>query len=133
MTNFNERSILELSPQILAFIGDGIHTAFVREWVLSKTVVPTMHRMHLFASNNCRASTQSAVLEKLIAKDGGSFLKSDELSVVMRARNVHTENVPKGASLEEYHKATAYEALLGYTYLLKRKERLAELLQASVE
>ena len=133
MTKFTERNIIELSPQILAFIGDGVHTAFVREWVLSKMPVPTMHRMHLAASNGCKAATQSAVMEKLIAKDDGSFLKPDEISIVMRARNAHTANVPKGASIEEYHKATAFEALLGYCYLLGRKERLDEFLALSVD
>lgn len=133
MTNYTEKNIVELSPQILAFIGDGIHTAFVREWVLSKTAAPTMRRMHLFCTNNCRASTQSAVMEKLISMNEGKFLKADELSVVMRARNAYSENVPKGATIEEYHKATAFESLLGYTYLLNRKDRLEELLNASVE
>ena len=41
--------------------------------------------------------------------------------------------VPKGASVGQYHAATALEALFGYLYLRGETERLNELFQQMME
>jgi len=47
--------------------------------------------------------------------------------VVRRARNAK-QTPPKNADPAEYHRATAFEALLGYLYLTNQNERLEEIL-----
>ncbi|MEG2457263.1 MAG: Mini-ribonuclease 3, partial [Clostridia bacterium] len=48
--------------------------------------------------------------------------------IVKRGRNTRTGHVPKSASVIDYKRATALEALLGYLYLLGRRERLQEIM-----
>ena len=51
-------------------------------------------------------------------------LTDDEMDVVMRARNSHTNNKAKNSTLEEYCLATQFEALIGYWFLDGKKEKL---------
>ena len=60
-------------------------------------------------------------------------LKKEELQITKTARNVKNKTVAKNASLEDYKKATSFEALLGYLYLTNKNERLIEILTKSVE
>ena len=55
------------------------------------------------------------------------MLTEEEQGVVRRARNAK-QSAPKSATPGEYHRATAFEALLGYLYLTGRMERLEEIL-----
>ena len=50
-----------------------------------------------------------------------------------RGRNSHTATVPKGASVAQYHAATALEALFGYLYLRGETGRLNELFTLMME
>ena len=54
-------------------------------------------------------------------------LTGEERAVFRRGRNAHVHSVPQNASRGEYQEATALEALLGYLYLLGRRERINEL------
>ena len=60
-------------------------------------------------------------------------LLEQELRICKSARNIHTNNVAKNSNLEEYKKATSFEALIGYLYLVGDKERLNEILHISFE
>ncbi|MBR4998827.1 MAG: Mini-ribonuclease 3, partial [Clostridia bacterium] len=51
----------------------------------------------------------------------------DEIDVVMRARNSHTNNKAKNSTQEEYNLATQFEALLGYWFLDKQEEKINKL------
>lgn len=55
-------------------------------------------------------------------------LVTDEESIILRrGRNATVSRAPKSCSLEEYHKATALEALFGFLYLSQRNDRILEL------
>ena len=56
-----------------------------------------------------------------------SSVDGEERAVFRRGRNAHVHSVPQNASRGEYQEATALEALLGYLYLLGRRERINEL------
>ena len=58
------------------------------------------------------------------------MLTEEEQSVVRRARNTK-QKPPKNAEPGHYHRATAFEALLGYLYILNREDRLNEILTAA--
>ena len=49
-----------------------------------------------------------------------------------RARNAKSHKA-KNSSIENYKKATAFEAIIGYLYLLNNKERLNEILEKSFD
>lgn len=111
----------------LAFLGDGIHTSFVREYVLKKNV-GKMDDFHHKAAAFCKASCQAKVLEEI-----APLLNEEESEIVRRARNARPKHQAKNATSKDYSYATAFEALLGFLYLSENKERLNEILNISVE
>ena len=117
----------ELSPLALAFLGDSIHTTFVRERVLTAKT-NKLENYHNQAKKFCNAKKQMEVLEKILPT-----LKEEELDVVRRARNAHAKHGAKNFDEETYKKATAFEALIGYLYLNNEKERLQNILEISIQ
>lgn len=115
-----------LSPLALAFVGDGVHTLFVREFVV-KGGISNLNCYHQKAKKFCNAKHQKEVLEKLLP-----ILTFEESEVVRRARNAKSKHKAKNFNEEEYKKATAFEALVGFLYLTEQKERLEEILKISV-
>ena len=115
-----------LSPLALAFIGDGVHTMFVREFVV-KGGISNLNCYHQKAKKFCNAKHQKEVLEKLLP-----MLTFEESEIVRRARNAKSKHKAKNFNEEEYKKATAFEALVGFLYLTDQKERLEEILKISV-
>lgn len=115
-----------LSPLALAFIGDGVHTLFVREFVV-KGGISNLNCYHQKAKKFCNAKHQKEVLEKLLP-----MLTQEESEIVRRARNAKSKHKAKNFNEEEYKKATAFEALVGFLYLTEQKERLEEILKISV-
>ena len=121
MENFKQ-----LSPLALAFMGDAIHTAFVREKVLAGTV-NTINNYHNLAKKFCNAQKQKETLEEI-----SDTLTEEEQNIVRRARNTHSKHSAKNFDEETYKKATAFEALIGYLYLSDQKERMLQILTLSV-
>ena len=110
----------------LAFIGDSVHTLFVREWCLNKAN-DKMENYHLTASKYCKASSQAKVLSLL-----QNSLNEEEKEIVRRGRNAKPKHQAKNASSSEYSHSTAFEVLIGYLYLSKKEERLREILYLSI-
>lgn len=110
----------------LAFIGDSVHTLFVREFCL-KNANEKMENYHLKASKYCKASSQAKVLGLLMDK-----LTEEEKQIVRRGRNAKPKHQAKNASSSEYTHSTAFEVLIGYLYLSKNEERLIEILNLSI-
>ncbi|MNI97550.1 Mini-ribonuclease 3 [compost metagenome] len=50
-----------------------------------------------------------------------------------RGRNTNIDKVSKHIDIIEYKKATGFEALLGYKYLVSQKGRLEEIINKSIE
>lgn len=112
-----------LSPLALAFVGDGVYDLFVRERLVCEANRP-VKKLNEEKVAIVRCSSQARLVEKLIP-----ILSEEELNVLKRGRNAHTQHIPKNASSADYHSATALEALLGYLYLAGRIERIRELLK----
>ena len=109
----------------LAFLGDSVHTLFVRE----KTLLGTDSKManyHSLSSKFCKASAQAKALEKITP-----LLSEKESEIVRRPRNAHPKHSAKNASSRDYSMATAFEALIGYLYLTEQTERLNKILEIS--
>ncbi len=131
MCNMDKKKLLSNLLQSnllpLAFIGDSIHTLFVREQVL-QNASGKMENYHTQASRYCKASHQAKILEKIKPN-----LSEDESEIVRRARNAKPKHQAKNATSQEYIEATSFEALVGYLYLKEDTERLNEILQLSIE
>lgn len=121
------KDINQLSPLALAFIGDAIHTAFVREQVLLGKV-NTLNNYHISSKKFCNAQKQKETLEKL-----ADLLSEEEKNIVRKARNTKSKHTAKNFDEETYKKATAFEALIGYLYMTKQNLRLSEILNISIE
>ena len=117
----------QLSPLALAFMGDAIHTAFVREKVLEGQT-NKMNNYHNQAKKFCNAQKQRETLDKI-----ADLLTSEEKDIVRRARNSHSKHTANNFNDETYKKATAFEALIGYLHLSKQTERLQQFLLVSME
>ena len=113
-----------LSPLALAFVGDGVYDLFVRERLVCEANRP-VKKLNEEKVSIVRCSSQAKLVEKLMP-----ILTEEELDVLKRGRNVHTQHIPKNATSADYHSATALEALLGYLYLAGRIERIRELLKS---
>lgn len=116
----------ELSPVLLAYIGDAVFELLVRTHVVSSG-----HRkvkdIHLDTVAVVRAESQARVVRQLFQE-----LTPEEQEVVRRGRNAKT-TAPRHASPGDYHLSTGFEALLGYLYLKGEQERLLYLVHQALE
>lgn len=117
--------LLKTNLLSLAFLGDSIHTAFVRKCVLEKD--GKMTNYHAAAAKFCRASHQAKVMAEILP-----LLTADELDIVRRARNAKPKHTAKNASHADYTEATMFEALIGFLYLKDDTQRLEQFLKLSV-
>lgn len=124
--DLKEVDIRTYSPLTLAFIGDGIYDLIIRTAVV-ETGNKSASRLHHKTASYVKAGTQSAMIEAL-----APHLTQEEFAVYKRGRNAKPHTAAKNATLEDYHKATGFEALMGYLYLLGRTERIMELVKTGL-
>ncbi len=113
-----------LSPLMLAFIGDTVYDLFVRESLLTECPRP-VKKLHALAVEEVSASAQARKVKAIM-----DILTVKEEEIFKRGRNAHTGHVPKSADVMTYHYATGLETLFGYLYLKGENERLRELFTA---
>ena len=124
MTNIHDLPHGQLPGSLeLAYLGDTVYDLYVRRRLV--VAGGRMKDLHRAAVSQVRASAQSEALARV-----EELLTEEEQGVVRRARNAK-QSVPKSATPGEYHRATAFEALLGYLYLMHREERLHEILMTA--
>lgn len=115
-------NVNNLSPGVLAFVGDAYYGLLVRE-MLAETNRPS-GELHSESVKHVKAGAQAAAF-KIIESE----LTDAELSVYKRGRNSHVNSIPKNASVGEYHSATGLEALFGYLHLSGNDQRAKELFE----
>src|SRR3954468_9888416 len=119
----------QLNSLALAYMGDAIFESYVRRHLLySGKVRP--NQLHRLATSYVSAKAQCRILFQFI---NDKLLTEEETAVVMRGRNAKSGTVPKNTDVQTYRYSTAFEALMGYLYLLKRQERVEELIQQSIQ
>lgn len=126
MKEINETNIGELNILSLSFIGDAVHTLFVRDKIL-KSLNLLAGDYHTKSVKFCNAGSQAKAYDVLF-----NNLDAEEQEIAKRARNAKSHKA-KNSSIENYKKATAFETVIGYLYLLNRHERLNQLLEQSFE
>ena len=111
------------SPLILAYIGDCLYDLAVREYVVSN-FPGVVNAVNQKKTTFVCAHAQSEIMGFLI---GQGVLTDEEMSVYRRGRNQKSATHSKNSSIQEYRRATGFEALIGYLYLTEQYERMIDL------
>lgn len=121
-----KREVELMNVLVLAFVGDSVHTMAVRAR-LASTDGHKSGELHHMAIKEISARAQAVTIERILP-----LLTEEELQIYRRARNSKPKSLAKNAEPEEYHKATGFEAVLGYLYLSGQTQRLSTLLEESL-
>ena len=113
------------SPSTLAFVGDAVFGLLVRTKLAE--VERPIGQLHKMSVDYVNANAQAEGFEMI--KD---LLTEKEMSVFKRARNHKTLSSAKNASIVDYRRATGFEAVIGYLYLIGNMSRLNEILNLSI-
>jgi len=121
--------VKQLNVLALAYMGDSVLEIAVREHLLRNgKVKPNI--LHREATRYVSAKAQAKVVRKMIEEE---FFTEDEAGVLRRGRNAKSGSVPKNTDVQTYHYSSAFEAVLGYLYLLGQEERIAEIISYTIE
>ena len=113
----------QLSPLVMAYIGDAVFELLVRTRLLEKGNAP-VNKLHQITVHNVCAAAQAKGYRAI-----ESLLTEEEAAVYRRGRNTHN-NIPKNADPATYRSATGLEALFGYLYVKGENERMRILFDA---
>ena len=119
--------IKEYSPLTLAYIGDAVYDLIIRTLVVNKGN-QQVQKLHKETITMVQASAQARMITALNGQ-----LSEEEHAVYKRGRNAKSASPAKNQSISDYHKATGFEALLGYLYLKNDWKRMMELIRAGLD
>ena len=126
MSEINTKTVNSLT---LAYLGDAEYELFVRMRLISLHPNAHAHDLHRYAVGYVCAAAQAHIIKVFLEEN---FLTDEELAVVKRGRNHKTATKAKNADPIDYKWATAFEALIGYLYLSEQKERIQEIMEATL-
>ncbi|MGN0342508.1 MAG: Mini-ribonuclease 3 [Roseburia sp.] len=118
--------IATYSPLALAYIGDGIYDLIIRSIVVGRGNTKAS-KLHMTTSQLVKAHAQSEMMRVIEA-----VLSPEEEEIFHRGRNAKSPTMAKNATMTDYRRATGFEALMGYLYLLDRTERIFELVELGI-
>lgn len=121
-TPIDKKQAFLTNTLVLAYLGDAVQSLYVR----NKLCITDRHKsgeLHTLAVKEVSAKAQSEIVEKLLP-----LFNEDELAVYNRAKNSKPHSIAKNAPPDAYHRATGFEAVLGYLYLSGQTDRLDFLL-----
>lgn len=116
-----------LSPLTLAYIGDAVYDLIIRTLVVNKGN-QQVQKLHKETVTMVKASAQARMITVL-----NDRLTEEEHAVYKRGRNAKSVSIAKNQSVSDYHKATGFEALMGYLYLRKEWKRMLELIKTGLD
>ena len=111
-----------ISPVVLAFVGDAVYSLFVRERLVFSSDYKT-GELNKLATGEVKATAQAEFVKEIMP-----LLTEEELAIYKRGRNAKKGTRSKSASVANYNASTGFEALLGYLYVLGENDRLNFLL-----
>ena len=107
-----------LNPIVLAFVGDAVHSLFIREMLTFKSDAKA-GELNKLATKQVKATAQAEFMKNILP-----ILTEEEFLIFKRARNAKKPNKAKNASISEYNVATGFEAVIGYLYIIGDLKRL---------
>ena len=122
-----ESQIRQTNTTALAFMGDAAYEVYVRNQLM-ETGIPQVKKLHRKCVAYVKAENQAVAITKMF-----DDLTEDEQALVKRARNRHVATKAKNASLMAYKWATAFEALIGFHYLMGNQDRVNEISQIAMD
>lgn len=117
----------KMHPMALAFIGDAVQSLYTRTKVSIGTSEKT-GPLHEEVTKIVKAVSQAKTAEKLLPT-----FSEEEHDIFRRARNCKIQTSAKHAKMDEYRRASGFEAVLGFLYITGQTERLNELLEKAAE
>lgn len=123
MDILSKESARNYSPPALAFFGDCAWEILVRRHILEKGSAPS-GKLHSQSVEMVRASFQSTAVDII-----ENLLTVEEADILRRGRNASGIQVPKSSTPREYHRATGFEALFGYLFLIGDYNRAKQLFE----
>lgn len=124
----DKNDISRLNTTTLAYLGDAVFEVIVREKIVREKPGDTS-RAHHTAVRYVSAAGQAKAAKAMIAS---GFLTDEEEALYKRARNHRSMSRPQNADPRDYKIATGFEALIGYLYLLDKRDRLREIANEAV-
>ncbi|MBQ6695798.1 MAG: ribonuclease III [Lachnospiraceae bacterium] len=122
-----EVDVRAYSPLTLAYIGDAVYEMVIRTIIVERAN-KAANELHKKAVKFVQAGTQAAMIMAL-----QDILTEDELAVFKRGRNAKSNTSAKNASITDYRKATGFEALIGFLYLMDDMDRVLFLIKEGIE
>lgn len=124
----DKREVDAVSALGLAHLGDGVFELLVRARLCAEGCT-SQTALHRETVRQVSAAAQAARVERLLP-----LLNEEELGYYHRGRNAHPHHsVPKGASPQQYARASGLEALFGALFLLGRRDRINELFHLTMD
>lgn len=114
------------SPLTLAYIGDAVYDVIIRTVVVERAN-RAANELHKRTVKYVNAGVQAAMIEALSEE-----LTEDETAVYKRGRNAKSYTSAKNASIQDYRKATGFEALIGFLYLTGQTKRVLYLVKTGI-
>ncbi|MDD2401472.1 MAG: ribonuclease III domain-containing protein [Clostridia bacterium] len=114
----------EVSPLVLAYLGDAVYELYVRRYLINKDIAK-VNKLHKKATSLVSAVAQARFLHGIEAT-----LTEEEKNIVRRGRNAKSAHIPKNTEVFEYRLSTGFEALIGYLFLAGKEERLGEIMSS---
>lgn len=115
------------SPLVLAFLGDAVYELVIRTSLVKEANEP-VNKLNKKKSALVKAERQSAMIEGFAGE-----LTPREESVLRRGRNAKSYTSAKNASIQDYRRATGFEALMGYLYLTGQEDRMLDLIRKGLK
>ena len=119
--------VRQYSPLTLAYAGDAAYELLIRTMLIRRANQP-VHQLNRMASTLVKAQKQSemaGILEPLLTEE--------EAAVYRRGRNAKANTHARSAGIQEYRRATGFEAVIGYLYLSGQMDRMRELVAAGLQ
>ncbi len=117
--------VRELSPLVLAHVGDAFFHLYVRVRLLGRE--RRVHDLHERSAEIVSAVNQARAYRAI-----EPMLTEEERYIFRYGRNAKS-HLTRSASASEYHMSTGFEALLGTLFLRRDYERLNEIASAAFD
>lgn len=121
--------VKQLNGLALAYIGDAVLELYIRQHLVASGETRPQ-RLHRRSTQYVSAKAQAAVLHELSTNP---FFTEEEEAVLRRGRNAKQGTIPKNTDVQTYRQSTAFEALIGYHYLMNHDERMKRILTTLID
>ncbi len=113
-----KKDIKTMNTTALAYLGDAVYEVAIRKFIM-ETGQRNADRLHQITVRYVRAEGQAKAMRQLVEE-----LTEEEQALARRARNRKITSRPRNVDPFVYKLATAFEALVGYLFLIEDKQRL---------